>query len=92
VRSAAGLFVDGRMNGETIRLLASDRPAADARYPTTLFAAGEAHVGSCTAKSTIYAANIAAGFMVGQLARRLRGVPVVADQTLNLLAAELIVT
>jgi len=30
-------------------------------YPTTLFAQSEAQSGSCTARSTIYAASIAAG-------------------------------
>ena len=48
-------------------------------------------MGSCTARSTIYSASIAAGLMVAQFARCLRGVPVVSDQTLNLLAAELTV-
>ena len=53
--------------------------------------AREAYAGSCTSKSTIYSAGIAAGLMVGQFARWLRGLPVVPDQTLNLLAAELTV-
>jgi sulfur carrier protein ThiS adenylyltransferase len=88
VRSAAAFFADGRMNAEVIRVLASGRPALDTAYPTTLFAAGEAFAGACTAKSTIYSANIAAGLMVGQFARWLRGIPVVPDQTLNLFAAE----
>ena len=89
VRSSARFFVDGRMAAEVIRVLASDRPAADLLYPGTLFASGEAYAGSCTAKGTIYSANIAAGLMVGQFARWLRGLRVVPDQTLNLLAAEL---
>jgi len=33
-------------------------------YPTTLFRTEEAFVGPCTAKTTIYCANIAAGLMV----------------------------
>jgi sulfur carrier protein ThiS adenylyltransferase len=89
VRAAAAFFADGRISAEVIRVLASGRPAIDRTYATTLFAAGEAFAGACTAKSTIYAANIAAGLMVGQFARWLRGIPVVPDQTLNLLAAEL---
>ena len=87
----AGFVADGRMAAEVIRVLASDHPAGDSSYPRTLFSAGEAYQGSCTAKSTIYAANIAAGLMLGQFARWLRGLPVVRDQTLNLLAAELTV-
>jgi sulfur carrier protein ThiS adenylyltransferase len=62
-------------------------PAVDDNYPRTLFTAEEAHVGSCTARSTIYTASIAAGLMVHQFAKWMRGVPVDADLTLNLLAA-----
>ena len=91
VRLSAELFVDGRMAGETLRVLASDGPATDSAYPESLFAAGAAFIGACTSKSTIYSANIAAGLMVHQFARWLRNIPVVADQTLSLLAAELTV-
>ena len=91
VRRQAGFVADGRMAAEVIRVLASDRPAGDSHYPQTLFSAGEAYQGSCTAKSTIYSANLAAGLMLGQFARWLRGLPVIRDQTLNLLAAELTV-
>jgi sulfur carrier protein ThiS adenylyltransferase len=88
VREVAGFFADGRMAAEVIRVLASGRPCADALYSKTRFPAREAFPGSCTAKSTIYSANIAAGLMVGQFARWLRGWPVVPDQMLNLVAAE----
>lgn len=91
VRGAAGFFADGRMAAEVIRVLASGRPATDVAYPATLFPAGAAFAGSCTAKATIYAGSVAAGLMVGQFSRWLRGFPVVPDQTLNLLAAELTV-
>lgn len=91
VRTAVAFVADGRMAAEVVRVLASDHPVSDESYPRTLFAAGEAFAGNCTSKSTIYAASVAAGLMVGQFARWLRGVPVVADQTLNLLAAELTV-
>ena len=75
-----------------MRVLASDRPAVGAYYASTLFAAEQAYAGSCTARSTIYAANIAAGLMVGQLARWLRGLVVERDLTVNLLAGELAVS
>ena len=88
VRIAVPFFVDGRMAAEVVRVLASDRPSVDQLYPKTLFPAREAYQGSCTARSTIYSANITAGLMVGQLARWLRGWPVVPDQMLNLVAAE----
>jgi len=79
------------MAAEVVRVLASDQPGVDVIYPRSLFGSEEAFAGSCTAKTTIYAASLAASLMVGQFARWLRGLPVVADQTLNLLAAELTV-
>jgi len=48
----------------------------------------EAHAGPCTAKTTIYCANIAAGLMLAQFTKWLRGVPVECDVQLNLLADE----
>jgi len=84
-------FVDGRMNAEVVRVLATDSPATDDYHATTLFQPEQAFVGSCTAKSTIYTANIAAGLMVGQFTRWLRRMPVDADVTLNLLSMELTV-
>ena len=88
VRHRAALLLDGRMNAEVIRVLAVDLPATDRHYPRTLFTAEEAYAGSCTARSTIYTASIAAGLMVGQMTKWLRGLPVDADFMLNLLAGE----
>ena len=82
-------WADGRMLGEVIRVLAVADERGQMHYPTTLFEQSEAQAGRCTARSTIYAANIAAGMMLHQFARWLRGVPVETDLTLNLLAAEL---
>ncbi len=82
-------FVDGRMSAEVIRVLAVGHPSVDEHYGTTLFAPQQAYVGSCTAKSTIYTASIAAGLMIAQFARWLRELPLERDLTLNLLAAEL---
>jgi hypothetical protein len=77
------------MSAEVVRVLAVDQPALDDGYVRTLFAADEAYVGACTARSTIYTASIAAGFMVQQFCKWLRRLPVDADLTLNLLAGEL---
>jgi sulfur carrier protein ThiS adenylyltransferase len=89
VKKPAAFFADGRMSAEVVRVLAAGQPAADAYYPTTLFAAAEAHAGACTAKSTVYTASIAAGLMLGQFTKWLRGLPVERDVVLNLLSAEL---
>jgi len=88
----AQFWADGRMLGEVMRILAvADRPGRD-YYPTTLFAAAEAQSGSCTSRGAIYTATIAAGLMVHQFVRWLRGLPVERDLALNLLAAELTVS
>jgi sulfur carrier protein ThiS adenylyltransferase len=84
-------WADGRMLGEVIRVLAIADGVGRDHYPTTLFRQSEAQAGRCAAHGTIYAANIAAGFMLHQFARWLRGQPVDADTSLNLLAGELVV-
>lgn len=89
IRARGEFFVDGRMSAEVIRVLTSATPGLDQHYAATLFAAEEAFAGACTARSTIYTASIAAGLMVSQFTRWLRGLPVEPDLTLNLLAAEL---
>ncbi|MCA9177984.1 MAG: ThiF family adenylyltransferase [Planctomycetales bacterium] len=81
-------WADGRMLGEVIRVLAAADEDAFAAYGGTLFPASQAQRGSCTSRSTIYAAGIAAGLMVHQMTRWLRDVPVDFDTTLNLLAGE----
>ncbi len=58
---AARFWADGRMLGETIRVLVAADEAGRDHYPTTLFTPAEAQGGSCTSRSTIYAASIAAG-------------------------------
>jgi len=89
VHRRVSLFTDGRMSAEVLRVLTACDAASRAHYPTTLFAADRAWRGACTARSTIYSANIAAGLMVCQFTRWLRRLPVDADLQLNLLAGEL---
>jgi molybdopterin-synthase adenylyltransferase len=72
-------------------VLAAAEEASRQHYPTTLFAASEAHGGRCTARSTIYAACVAAGLMIHQFCRWLRGQRTDADQSFNMLASELVV-
>ncbi len=92
VKDKVGFFADGRMSAEVVRVLAACDPASRGHYPGTLFSAEEAHAGSCTAKTTIFTANITAGLMVEQFTRWLRGFPVDADIQLNLLSSELTVS
>ena len=91
LKDKVNFFVDGRMSAEVLRVItACDEPGRQ-HYPQTLFAAQEAHTGPCTAKTTIYCANIAAGFMMAQFTKYLRLLPVDPDIQINLLASEIYV-
>jgi sulfur carrier protein ThiS adenylyltransferase len=91
VNKRVSFFADGRMSAEVLRVLVAADKISRNHYPTTLFAQEEAYASSCTAKSTIFCANIAAGMMLEQFSRWLRKMPIEADICLNLLASELTV-
>ena len=92
VRNSAPPLLDGRMSAEVLRVLTVCDSQSRRHYPTTLFRSEEAFVGACTAKTTIYCANIAAGMMLAQFTKYLRHLPVEPDIQLNLLASELSIT
>jgi len=89
VRDHAAFFCDGRMSAEVVRILACTPRSGWDHYPDTLFAPEESFRGTCTAKSTIFTANIAAGLMLEHFSRHLRRMPIDPDLQLNLLASEL---
>ncbi len=89
VKDNTNFFCDGRMTAEVLRILTAYDEKSREYYPQTLFAAEQAHAGTCTAKSTIYCANIAAGFMLAQFTKYLRLLPVDPDIQVNLLASEI---
>ncbi len=89
VESQVSFFVDGRMSAEVLRILTACDSDSRQHYPTTLFTPEEAYTGTCTAKTTIYTANIAAGFMLSQFTKWLRNLPIESDIQMNLLAMEL---
>ena len=91
VQNKIEFFCDGRMAAEVLRVVTVSDSASRQRYPETLFASEEAYAGSCTAKATIYCANVAAGLMLSQFAKWLRRLPADFDCQLNLLSAELMV-
>ncbi len=82
------LFTDGRMSAEVFRILTVDNVLSKAYYPTTLFTEAEAFGGSCTAKSTIYCASIAAGQMISNFTKWLREFPCEKDILYNILTCE----
>jgi sulfur carrier protein ThiS adenylyltransferase len=89
VKDKVSFFADGRMSAEVLRILTACDAESRKYYPATLFNADEAFVGPCTAKTTIYCANIAAGLMVAQFTKYLRQLAIEPDIQLNLLASEL---
>jgi sulfur carrier protein ThiS adenylyltransferase len=89
VSKRAQFWADGRMLSDTVRVLAAADNASRRHYPATLFPESEAHPGSCSAMNTFDTAQIAAGLMIHQFRRWLRGMPVDADTTFNVLASEL---
>lgn len=86
-------FIDARMSAEVLRVITASKSIPDSieNYEKTLFTAEEAHSGACTAKATIYCANIAAGFMLSSFTKCLRGIPTESDFVLNLLTNELVI-
>jgi sulfur carrier protein ThiS adenylyltransferase len=74
-KQKADLFIDGRMAAETLQVYTACDEESHATYKNTLFSDGEAYQGACTAKSTIYCANVAAGVMTAQLTKYLRDFP-----------------
>ena len=72
VKDKVNFYCDGRMSAEVLRVLTTCDFESRKHYPTTLFNADEAFVGPCTAKTTIYCANIAAGLMLAQFTKYLR--------------------
>jgi molybdopterin-synthase adenylyltransferase len=91
VQNKAGFFCDGRMAAEVLRVVTVSDSASHKCYPKTLFSAQEAYASSCTAKSTIYCANIAAGMMLSQFTKWFRNMAVDFDCQVNLLSTEITV-
>ncbi|QDT71754.1 HesA/MoeB/ThiF family protein [Lacipirellula limnantheis] len=89
VRERCDFWVDGRMRGEVIRVLAAADEAGRAAYARSLFPQSEAQAGACAARGVIYGAAIAAGLMVHQLVRWLRNDALTHDLLFNLAASEL---
>jgi sulfur carrier protein ThiS adenylyltransferase len=89
VQERCSFWADGRMLGEVARILVATDQASRRHYSTTLFSQPEAQTGTCTSRSTIYCASIAAGLMLHQFTRWVRRLPVDADCSMNLLAGEM---
>jgi sulfur carrier protein ThiS adenylyltransferase len=84
VGSSRSFWGDARMLGEVIRILTATDPDSRDHYRSTLFDASQAQQGSCTARSTIYTASIAAGLLVHQWVEWMRSGRSVGDILINL--------
>jgi hypothetical protein len=89
VKASAAFWTDGRMAAEMLNVLASDAPPTDIHYDQTLFRPEEGYVGTCTARSVVYGATLAASLMVCQYTKFLRGLPVDRNVSINLLSMEM---
>jgi sulfur carrier protein ThiS adenylyltransferase len=58
-------------------------------YPRTLFEARDGLQQSCTSKTTIYCANLAAAMIMGQFSKFLRGMMVDRDILYNIFTADM---
>ena len=59
-----GYFIDPRMGAEYAKMFVHDLSADQAKYKSTWYPDSEALDQPCTAKATVYCANILAGFVV----------------------------
>ena len=99
------MFLDARMSAETIRVLAAinnlkycnntsvveslDKDSLWSNYFDTLVPEEETYQDTCTGKTTIYTASIAAGMLVHQLTRWLRGIHPDYNLGYNVLASDM---
>lgn len=89
VERAVSLFVDGRMAAEVFSVYSAETKADHAHYEETLFPSEEMFQASCTAKTTIYCANVISGMMVAQMTKFMRGVPPDREMHFNILVGAL---
>jgi sulfur carrier protein ThiS adenylyltransferase len=85
VSKSAWLFLDGRMAAEVFSVYSACNKADRDHYESTLFSNDEMFQASCTAKTTLYCANIIAGMMVAQMTKYMRGIPLDRELHFNVL-------
>ena len=86
---AAALFIDGRMAAEVFSVYCVRSKEDRKYYESTLFSNAEMFQASCTAKTTLYCANIISGMMVAQMTKYMRGIPTDREFQLNVLIGTL---
>ena len=83
-------LVDARMAAEHCSVFGVwfDDELTTKHYETTFFSSGEAFPQRCTSKTTIYCANVAAGLMVAEFAKYLRGTMTQVESGLNIYSGD----
>ena len=66
------LVVDGRLLAENMRIICGGRGAFKKGFKRTLFDPKKEMAGRCTARATLYSANICAGLMANKIVRHFR--------------------
>lgn len=90
VKNKCQFWCDARMLGETMHVFATQANMENHQhYQESLFEPEEAVTGSCTSRGVIYTASIAAGLMLHQFSRYLRGMRLDPQVSLTLLASEM---
>ena len=82
-------FVDTRMAAEFMEVYTVTHEYTGESYGSSLFSDAEAYQAPCTAKSTIYCANMAAAIGVSQLSKWFRDMPLERVVKFNLFTMEL---
>ncbi len=82
------LFLDSRVAADVVHVLSVADKEQAGYYGTTFFSDNEVFRGSCTTKMSINIANIAAGLLVQQLSKWLRGMPLDRHMMFNFLSME----
>ena len=72
-----------------MRVLATASLHDGEHYQSTLFSQSHAHAGSCTSRSSIYAASVVSGLILHQLTRWLRGTSIDRDTMFSLLSMDI---
>jgi sulfur carrier protein ThiS adenylyltransferase len=90
-RTRIGLVLDARMLGETLFVYSVPMSILKSvkLYGESFFTKAEATPGRCAAKSTLYAASIAAGLMATQMAKWLRDITPETTVNLSLTSMEM---
>ena len=83
------VFIDGRMAAEVFTIYCVRNEEDAKHYEKSLFSNDEMFQASCTAKTTLYCANVIAGMIVAQFSKYLRGIPTPKEMEVNIVTGSI---